>query len=260
MKAIIIDDELWARTALSDMLNEFFPNIVDILAVCENAQQGIEAIRLHKPELVFLDVEMPNMTGFDMLKALNFPNIDFNIIFSTAHSHYAVQAFRFSAIDFLLKPVSINEMIEAVLKVKERIMLNQHAIEIEKYKALLDNIYKDESSNGYENRKIVLSTTEGITFINSDDVIRLEADGNYTTFHFSNNKNIMVAKKIGDYDEKKPFYRVHRTHSINPKHVLKITRGEGVQIHMSDNSVVEVGRSKKEEVQSFLKTFFAEKL
>lgn len=258
MKAIIIDDSLASRSVLSDLLKEYFPKVVDIVAVCENGQEGIHAIQKHAPDLIFLDVEMPDMSGFQMLQALNFPNVDFNIIFSTAHSHYAVQAFRFSAIDFLLKPVAIQEMIEAVMKVQQRLILNQHDVEIEKYKALLDNIQKDANTGGYENRKIVLSTNEGTVFLNSDDIIRLEADANYTTFYCTNNKNIMVARQIGDFDEK-PFYRVHKSHSVNPNHVAKITRGDGVKLQMKDNSLVEVGRSRKEEVLKFLKTFFYEK-
>jgi two-component system, LytTR family, response regulator len=260
MKIIIIDDERPSRQALSDMLAEYFPNIVDIVAICENGEQGIAAIKKHKPNLVFLDVEMPDMKGFEMLIALGFPNIDFNVIFSTAHSHYAVKAFRFSAIDFLLKPVKITEMIEAVLKVKERILNSQHDIEIEKYKALLDNIQKDASPNGYENRKIVVATSEGTIFLHTDDVIRLESDGNYTTFHCTNRKEIMVARQLGSFDEKKPFYRIHASHSINPKHVQKITKGSGVQIQMSDNVFLDVSRGKKEEILSFFKTFFIEKL
>jgi two-component system, LytTR family, response regulator len=259
MKTIIIDDERPSRQMLTDFLTEYFPNIVSIVSVCENGEQGIAAIKEHKPDLVFLDVEMPDMKGFEMLQKLGFPNIDFSVIFSTAHSHYAVQAFRFSAIDFLLKPIKITEMIEAVLRVKERMINNQHDIEIEKYKALLDNIQKDDSSNGYENRKIVLATNKGTIFLHTDEVIRLESEGNYTTFHCVNRKDIIVARPIGSFDEKKPFYRIHASHSINPKHVQKITRGAGVQIEMSDSVFLDVSRGKKEEVLGFLKTFFADK-
>jgi two-component system, LytTR family, response regulator len=261
MKTIIIDDEHHSRQVVHGLLTEYFPNDVDIVAICENGHQGIEAIQKYKPDLIFLDVEMPDMKGFDMLKLLGFPNVSFSIIFSTAHSHYAVQAFRFSALDFLLKPVVTNEMIEAVLRAKERIQNNQQNIQIEKYKALLDNLQKDTNTNPYiyENRKIVLPTSDGTIFLESDEVIRLQSDGNYTTFHCKSGKQIMVAKQIGTFDEKKPFYRVHASHSVNPKHVQRITKGTGVQIQMNDGSYVDIGRRKKEDVLTFLKTFFAEK-
>lgn len=256
MKAIIVDDESDSRITLLGLLKEYFPTVVDVVAVCENAQQGIVSIRQFTPDLVFLDVEMPDMTGFEMLKALGFPNVNFNIIFSSAFPRYGLQAFRFSAIDFLLKPVKIVELIESVMRVQEKMMHNQHEIEIEKYKALIENIEKEDAANGYENRKIVLSTSEGTLFINSDDIIRLEGDGNYTTFYCINKKNIVISKKIGDFNEKKPFFRVHKSYSINPKHVRKINKGEKVQLQMSDNSLVDVARGRKEEVQTFLKDFF----
>jgi two-component system, LytTR family, response regulator len=256
MKAIIIDDSDAARSVLSSYMTTYFPQKVEVVAVCASGQEGIKAIEAYKPDLIFLDVEMPEMSGFEMLKALHFPNIRFQIIFSTAHSHYAVQAFRYSAVDFLLKPVVINEMIEAMMKVESRFLLNQHSNEIEKYKALFDNLQKDRTSGDYDNRKIVLPTAEGTVFLNSDDIIRLEADGNYTTFHCTDGKNVIVAKQISDFAEK-PFFRVHKSNCINPKHVSKVQKGDNMKLHMTDNSLVEVGRSKKSEVQSFLKSYFS---
>ena len=258
MKAIIIDDSDAARSVLSTYMTSYFPQKVEVVALCASGQEGIKAIEEHKPDLVFLDVEMPEMSGFDMLKALHFPNIRFQIIFSTAHSHYAVQAFRYSAVDFLLKPVAVNEMIEAMMKVESRFLLNQHSTEIEKYKALFENLQKDRVSSGYDNRKIVLPTADSTIFLNSDDIIRLEADGNYTTFHCSNGKNVVVAKQIGDFAER-PFFRVHKSNCINPKHVSRVHKGDNMKLQMSDNSLVEVARTKKEEVQTFLKTYFEAK-
>lgn len=257
MKAIIIDDELSARTILLELIKEYFPNVLNIVEVCDNPISGITAIRNHKPDLVFLDVEMPEKSGFEMLRELGFPNIDFNVVFSTAHSHYAVQAFRFSAVDFLLKPVKIEQLIEAVMKVKENIVRNQRELDVEKYKALIDNIAKEEDENNYSNRRIVLSTSDGLLFVNSDDIIRLEADGNYTSVYFTNQKPIFIARQLGDFNEKNPFLRVHRSHSVNPKHVVKMLKGDNIQLVMRDNSSVEVARSKKDDVQKFLKDFLS---
>jgi two-component system, LytTR family, response regulator len=256
MKAIIIDDEQSARIALTELLTEYFPNVIQIVATCDNPLSGIEAIQKNLPDLVFLDVEMPEMNGFEMLKKINFPDIDFKLIFSTAHEHYAVQAFRHSATDFLLKPVKLEELIEAVLKVKESIIRNQQNIEIKKYHALLDNLSREETQNIIGNRQIVLTTSEGVIFTNSDDVIRLEADGNYTTFHLINSRPIYISKKIGDFDERSPFYRIHRSHSVNPKHVVRISKGNVSNVQMRDGSVVEIARGKKEEFQEYFKTYF----
>jgi two-component system, LytTR family, response regulator len=250
MKAIIIDDSDAARSILSTYMSTYFTQRVEVVAECVSGPEGIKAIETHKPDLVFLDVEM--------LKVIGFPNVRFQIIFSTAHSHYAVQAFRFSAVDFLLKPVAINELIEAMLKVESQFSLNQHGVEIEKYKALFENIKKDQTSDEYGNRKIALPTADGTTFLNSDDIISLEADGNYTTFHCTNGRSIIVAKQIADFADK-PFYRVHKSNCINPKHVSKVAKGENMKIFMTDNSEVEVARSKKDEVRSFLKTYFEAK-
>jgi two-component system, LytTR family, response regulator len=257
MKAIIIDDEQSARTALTELLTEYFPNVVQIVATCDNPYSGIEAIKNHNPDVVFLDVEMPEMTGFEMLKRIDFPNVNFKVIFSTAHGHYAVQAFRHSATDFLLKPVKLEELIEAVMKVKEGILRNQQSVEVKKYQALLENIEKEEAQNVSASRQIVLSTTEGVIFTNSDDVIRLEADGNYTTFHIANARPIFISKKIGDFDERTPFYRVHRSHSVNPKHVASIvSKGSAYNVLMSDGSNVEMARGKKEEFKEYLRAYF----
>lgn len=255
MKAVIIDDELSARNILTELIKEYFPNVLNLVAVCESPVSGIEAIREHKPDLVFLDVEMPEKSGFEMLKELGFPNIDFNVVFSTAHSHYAVQAFRFSAVDFLLKPVRIEQLIEAVMKVKENIVRNRRDLEIEKYKALVDNISKEQEGGDYSNRRIVLSTSDGLLFVDSDDVIRLEADGNYTSVYLINQRPVFIARQLGDFNDNSPFLRVHRSHSVNPKHVVKMLKGDNIQLVMRDNSSVEVARSKKDEVQKFLKEF-----
>ncbi len=256
MKAVIIDDELSARTALSELLVEYFPNLITILAKCDRPSEGAAAIRALKPDVVFLDVEMPEQTGFEMLKDLGFPHIDFHVIFSTGHSHYAMQAFRFSAVDFLLKPVKIEHLIEAVMKVKENMVRNNRDLDIEKYKALIDNIAKEEDKTHYSNRRIVLSTSDGTLFVDSDDILRLEADGNYTTLYFMNQKPIFIARKLGDFDDANPFLRVHRSFSINPKHVVKMLKTDGLQLIMRDGSSVDVARGKKDEVMKFFKDFF----
>ncbi len=255
MKAIIIDDELSARTTLTELIKEYFPNVIQIVEVCDNPNSGILAIQKHAPDVVFLDVEMPEKSGFEMLKEIGFPLIDFNVVFSTAHSHYAVQAFRFSAVDFLLKPVKLEQLIEAVMKVKENLIRNQKELDVEKYKAFIDNLAKDEDLSTYSNRRIVLSTSDGTLFVDSDDILRLEADGNYTTLYFTNQKPIFLARQLGDFNEMNPFLRVHRSHSVNPKHVMKMEKGDNIKLTLRDGSAVEVARSKKDDVMKFFKEF-----
>ncbi len=254
MRAIIIDDEKSAQNTLLELLEKYFPNLVRVCDVCDSGAEGIAKIKELRPEVVFLDVNMPNMTGFDMLKALGFPDIDFKVIFCSSHGENAIKAFRFSASDFLVKPVKLEELIEAVTRVKESIIRNYQALEIEKYRVLLDNMNK-VSVDTADSKKIVLSTLEGVYFIDSDDIIRLEADGNYTTFYTSTHKPIIVARRIGEFDELYPFYRVHRSWIINPRHVTRVTRGDSIILHFSDDSQVEVSRSKKDEVINFLRDY-----
>lgn len=247
LRAIIIDDEKKARNNLLNMLNEYCSD-VEVLGDEGTISGGIRAIEKIDPDLVFLDVEMQNETGFDLLEKIDDPN--FELIFITAHHEYAIKAFKFSAIDYLLKPINIDELVSAVDKVKEK---KTTSVSKEKYDVLMENIKDSHAS--FE--RIALPTSEGLTFVELNELIRCESTANYTFFFLTSGKKILVSKTIKFYDEllsDHKFYRVHQSHLINLMHIKKYVKGEGGYIIMSDDSMVIVSRRRKESFLSILST------
>jgi two-component system, LytTR family, response regulator len=239
IRSIIIDDELHCLETLSHMLGECCPE-VQVLEQCQSAKKGLEAIGKLKPDLVFLDIEMPVMNGFELLERL--PEISFAIVFTTSYDQYAIKAIRFSALDYLLKPIDSKELKIAVKKVQEE----RHLPVAEQFQILLKQIQGKNS--GFN--KIAVPTAEGFELIPADQVIYCEASDNYT-FFFLKNKNKIVAcrtlKEIEMQVEEFPFFvRVHNSYLVNLNEVAKYVRGEGGHLIMSDNSTVSVSRSRKE--------------
>lgn len=234
IRAIIIDDEARGRQTLQNLLEEYCPD-VEVLALCDSAKAGIEAIEEKKPDLVFLDVEMPQMSGFDMLENIAHP--DFEVIFTTAHSEHAIRAIKFSALDYLLKPIDAEELKMAVEKAISNIQNHEH----EKLKHFIENRKTFD--------RIALPTSEGYTFLPIKDIIRCEASGSYTIFYIKGQESMLVCKNLKEYEEmleEGHFYRVHHSHLINVDHITKYLRGDGGQVVMSDGSLIEVSRRKKE--------------
>jgi len=244
LRCIIIDDERHARESLSRLLAK--PgNEIEIVAQCENIAEAEKAVIKYKPDLIFLDVEMPNGNGFDFLTRLK--EVNFEIIFVTAFSQYAIQAIRFSALDFLLKPVVAEDISEALKRASNRMAQHQRQLQIE---ALLHNM-------NYLNadKKIALPTMAGLEFVTLGNIIRCESDNTYTVFHLVDKRKIIVSKSIGDYEEMLRdyhFLRVHQSHLINLRHVKNYQKGEGGLIVMDDNSAVDVSRRRKEQLISRL--------
>ncbi len=239
IKTIIIDDEEKARENLCDLLEEYCPN-VEVLAREENVKGGIAAIKRHKPDLVFLDVKMQGETGFDLLDKLD--KINFELIFATAHDHYAIQAFKACAIDYLMKPINIEELEIAVSKVSEKISSEQPKLS---YEILKENFKKKDLSQ----KKIAIPTSEGLLFIRIKDIIRCEADGSYTQLYLSNGNKITVSKILKEYEEllgDYNFLRVHQSHLINMEHIKKYISAKGGQVVMVDDTIVGVSRNYKE--------------
>jgi two-component system LytT family response regulator len=239
IKALIIDDETHCRKTLSIMLKEYCPG-VQVVEECADAEAGIKAIGNHKPDLVFLDIEMPRMTGFEMLEQL--PEITFAVVFTTSHDQYAVKAFRFYALDYLLKPVEPKELIAAVHKVKTQKQLPSP----EQYQMLLSKISNREDVLP----KIPVPTSDGFELIAVDEVLFCEAHDNYTYFSLRNKKKIVACRMLKEVEEQLndfPFFvRVHNSYIINLKEVKKYVRGEGGYVIMSDETSVNVSRSRKE--------------
>ena len=237
MKAIIVDDEPYCCETIATLLED--NDEVEIVTECYNGIDALEAIRKYNPGLVFLDVEMPKMNGFEMLQQL--PSVNFEIIFTTSYDRYALKAIRFSAIDYLLKPIDEEELKNAVQKV---IRHSQKPIG-EQLEILMQKIHHPSTPV----RKIAMPTMEGFQMIMIDSIISCEADSNYTTLHLKNNKKMVVCRNLKDIEEMledHSFTRVHRCYVVNLNEVEKFVKGEGGYLIMSDGSSIDVSRNKKE--------------
>lgn len=245
LRTIIIDDEQDSREALRLSLEKYC-NDVELVAVCDNPQSGIEQIKSKKPDLVFLDVQMPHMSGFDVLH--QFPKMNFEVIFVTAHNHYAIKAIKFSALDYLLKPVGIDELQAAIKRAHEKTKDDDNSV---RYRSFFENIKNKEQGIG----KLSIPTLEGLLFIDFDEIIRCKAEDNYTEIFLKNKQKIVVSRTLGDIEEMlegNSFFRVHQTHLINLKYLKKYIKGDGGQVVMNDGSTVDVARRKKEEFLAFI--------
>jgi len=239
MKIIIVDDELSPREQSKRLLAEFFPEI-NVCAEAENVLSAYEAILVHQPDLVLLDVDMPDGTAFDLLKRL--PQINFNIIFITAHEKYALQAIKFSALDFLLKPYTSGEFVEAIRKAIRKEEATDSNL---KFNALLQNFQHKQPS------KIVLRTSDSIHLVQLNEIIRLEADGAYTTFYVLNRKPIVVSKNLKEYDNllvNSGFIRTHQSHLVNSRYVVCFHKTDGGSLGLTDKTQVPVASRYKEKV------------
>lgn len=244
INAIIIDDEERARNTLSSLLQKFCPEI-KIVATCSSVPEGTIAINKLKPSVVFLDVEMPDYNGFELLSF--FREIDFDIIFVTAYAEYAIKAFEISAVDYILKPIDIDQLKNAVEKLKQRKLHSQMQEQIELLK---------ESYKGEDIRKIALSMSNGLTFVEVADIILLEADGAYTTFYLKDGQKVVVSKKLKFYEEilsnRTFFFRTHRTYFINVNFIKKYSRSENA-ILMDNGFSISISRDRKQEFETLLK-------
>lgn len=238
LQAIIIDDEENSRLTLKNMLHNFCKD-VEVLAMAHSVPAGVKAIQSHKPDVVFLDIEMPVHNGFELFEFL--PEMESEVIFTTAYDQYAIRAFKFSAVDYLLKPIDLEELRAAIARLKEK---KKPSKENEKFKVLSYNI-----RNPF--RKLGLPTLEGYTFIQLNDIVRCEADSNYTCFHSIKGKKILVPKTLKEYElllSDFNFIRVHRSHIVNLDHVQKYTKTRTPTITMADGASISVSSRRKEEL------------
>ena len=226
------------------MLQRYVPEIT-VAAAITNPVEAAEKLPLLQPDLLFLDIQMPVMNGFEMLKQL--PQINFSIIFTTAHDQYAIEAIRFSALDYLLKPIDAEELKAATARFKQQ---QSKAANTSLYQNLLNNI-KAENRQDF---KLALPTSEGTFFFSPSDIIRLEGENNYTRFYFANHKPMLLSRTLKEYDEilgSHGFIRTHKSHLIN-KNCVVTYAADGMLV-LSDNSKVEISRRRKEEVLQQLK-------
>ncbi|HEX5653823.1 MAG TPA: LytTR family DNA-binding domain-containing protein [Chitinophagaceae bacterium] len=245
LNALIIDDESKARNVLRLYIEKLVPEITRI-ENAESVDAALEILRTYKPDIVFLDVEMPHKNGFQFLTGINAPSFD--VIFTTAYNQYAIQAIRFSALDYLLKPVDPEELKAAVKRHLEKKELKQTQGEL--YHNLVENITKKE----VKDFKIAVPSAEGFYFFLIDDIVRLEADKNYTYIYLVNKKPFIASKTLKHFQEMLEdfnFIRTHKSHLVNPRHVSRLSSNNEFML-LTDGSKVEVSRRKKEEVQKQL--------
>ena len=239
IKAVIVDDELNCVEMLEWLIKTYCP-MVTIVAMCTSGEKGIEAINKYRPDVVFLDIEMPKMNGFDMLE--RFDNLFFDVVFTTAYNKFAIKAFRYSALNYLLKPVDPEDLQVTIKKLEER----KTAVGKDQLNLLLENMKNLTNSV----QRIALSTGDGLIFVNTSEIMYCQAESNYTNVVLTNKNKILVAKTLKDIDETlsgKDFFRVHNSFLININQIKKFVRGDGGYILMNDDTHITIARSKREE-------------
>ena len=250
IKTILVDDEPRGLTSLQKLL-QLNCEEVDIIGSYDNAVEAKEKITTLKPQLVFLDIAMPETNGFELLKSL--ATIDFEIIFVTAHDSYMTQAFHYSAVDYLLKPVADELLAEAVQRATKRIEEKKDGPHIE---TLLHNIHQKGVP---QKMKLCIPSLKGFQVVEIPDIIYCEASSNYTNFHFKSRSLICASKPIHEYEElltSNGFARVHKSFLVNLEHVKEYIRGEGGSVLLSNGQEVEVSRRKKDFLITKMKEFY----
>lgn len=247
LNCIIVDDERSGREMLHALLETHFSHRIRVAALCRNVSEGIEAIHAHTPDVVFLDIEMPNESGFELIEKVD--DIHFSIVFVTAYSHHALDAFKVNALDYLLKPVQA-EVLERTISRLEKLkaggeMLTQQQL-----------LQKLLTFSQQQNQKIGLPSLNGLIFIDVDDIIRCEASDNYTII-FTESRQHVISRTLKDVEESLQHYnflRVHKSHIVNLKKVAAYLKQEGGTLVLQGNAEVPVGRQAKTELERRLLT------
>jgi two-component system LytT family response regulator len=244
LKSVIIDDELKSLESLRILIQDFCKG-VEVKALCQTVAEGITAIELHKPDIVFLDIQMQRETGFDLLTKID--KIEFEVIFTTAYSEYAIRAFRFSAVDYLLKPIDISELHAAIEKVRAK---SSTAI-AERLSQLISNL-KPAPAQKY---KLALPTGDGLVFVKVEDIVYCEADSNYTQIYLTNGTHHLVSRTLKEYDDiltDQEFFRIHNSYLINLNLIRNYVRGEGGYVVMTNGKSLDVSKRKRDSFLSRL--------
>lgn len=244
INAILIDDEINALEMLEWLIHTYCPQ-VKIITKCTSAQQGKEAIASHNPDIVFLDIEMPKMNGFDLLESIT--DKKFEVVFTTAYDQFAVRAFRFAALNYLLKPIDPDDLISTINRFEEK----KNNPQKEQFELLFKNLLQKEKTID----RVALSTNDGLVFLQTAEIMYCKAESNYTHVVTQSGKKITVAKTLKEIDETlsgNDFHRVHNSYLVNINHVSKFIRNDGGYILMPDNTEISISRQKKDE---FFKLF-----
>jgi two-component system, LytTR family, response regulator len=238
IKAIIVDDERKSREILSTMLSRYCTGI-EVVAAAGNVEEGIAAITAEKPQILFLDISMPDGNGFDLLNKIG--ETDFEIIFITAYNEYALQAIKARAIDYLLKPLNIKELQLAVQKAAERIEEKQYLIEA---------LQKQQEKKNIATGRLAVPVNDGLQFVSLEQIVRLTAKGSYTEIFSEDNSHVLSSRPLKEYEDMLPanvFFRAHHSHIINLAYIRQYHRGEGGYVTMHDGSVIDISKRKKKD-------------
>ena len=244
LKAIIVDDEKHCQITLSKLI-EWTEEPVEVIAICDSVAEAKVAIQKCKPDILFLDIEMPIKNGFDLLYEL--PEVDFDVIFTTAYDEFAVEAFNTSAFAYLLKPILQEQLKTTIQKLRKQ---QDSKFTQEKLIALYNKM-----TQGNQSRKIPIPTAEGIEFVHATEILRCQADGNYTNIYRKDGSTIFISKTLKQVEDMltgHQFIRPHNSHLINLSYIKKYHRGSGGSITLEDGSVIPVSRNRKDEIQNLL--------
>ena len=242
--AIIVDDEVRHYETLSKMLLTFCPRI-NLCGNASSVKEAVDLIRNKNPQLIFLDIEMPGGNGFTLFD--NFDDPPFEVIFTTAHDLYAINAIKYAALDYLMKPINIKELQEAVERASKILSKKEKTSSHKKIDILKSNLQLEDKRF----TKIALPSSDGIDFIEANSIIRVDAERSYSNFYIENGKKILVSKPLKEYEallEQCNFFRVHKSHMINLNHIQKYIKGKGGYVIMRDGSHVDVSVRKKDDL------------
>jgi two-component system, LytTR family, response regulator len=240
IRSVLIDDEKNSLEMMEWLLKTYAPD-VKVEAMCNSAEKGIEAIHQYKPDVVFLDIEMPHMNGFDLLE--QFDKLFFDVVFCTAYDQFAIKAFRYSAVNYLLKPIDPDDLKDTIERIRDKKSVPSR----EQMEILLQNIHQP---NKQTVQRIALTTNDGLIFISTSDIIYCQAESNYTSVVLKGGKKVLVSKVLKDIDETlagPDFFRVHNSYLINLNHITKFVRGEGGYVIMDDGANISISRNRRQE-------------
>ncbi len=246
IKTLIVEDEKRSATMLQQLLQRYCPE-VEVVALAQDVQEAENHIRAFSPQLLFLDIELEKNTGFDLLS--RYDPIPFSVIFTTAYEQYAIRAFKFNAIDYLLKPIDVEELQASVKRVQEQL---HHSSVQENLEAMMRFVRREAKPE-----KIALSSSRGITMVEIRDIVFCEADGPYTNFHFVEGPPILISRHLKEYEELLGpfgFLRVHHSFLVNKDHIRQYLRGEGGELILQGDRRIRVSRSRKEDLMKWLGT------
>ena len=250
LNAILIDDEPRGISSMQKLLQINCPGI-NVIGACTNADEAVEMVKSRHPDRIFLDIAMPVKNGFELLKELN--ECHFEVIFVTAHNQFMIEAFHFSAIDYLLKPVEDNLLVDAVNRAKKRIAEKSGSKNVETF---LHNLKQKQSP---QKMRLCIPSLKGFQVIELDDILYAESSGNYTNLYFANQKMVCTSKPMHEYEallEDAGFVRIHKSILVNLLHVKEYLRGEGGSVILSNGHEVEVARRKKDLLISKMKEYY----